>query len=164
MKAGSVCVCVLLTDPLVVLLLLDLLHLIQQLSHSQLQLSQLVLGCDFRVVVGVFSHLNVQMNPLEGEDKPGVSVRGRAGGSQKLLLSQDSHPQLQADGLRLSALLKTSCSVKLSSDETCRSHDPHQGHTHQHLNPDPPAFLLQTEPSWWSWSEGRSDVLLECER
>lgn len=73
MKAGSVCVCVLLTDPLVVLLLLDLLHLVQQLSHSQLQLSQLVLGCDFRVVVGVFSHLNVQMDPLEGEDKPGVS-------------------------------------------------------------------------------------------
>lgn len=79
MKAGSECVCVcvrvLLTHPLVVLLLLDLLHLVQQLSHSQLQLSQLVLGCDLRVVVGVFSHLDVQMDPLEGEDKPGVSVR-----------------------------------------------------------------------------------------
>lgn len=68
-------ICVLLTDPLVVLLLLDLLHLVQELSHSQLQLRQLVLSCDFRVVVGVFSHLNVQMDPLE-EENSAVSVTG----------------------------------------------------------------------------------------
>lgn len=59
---------VLLTHPLVVLLLLDLLHLVQELAHSQLQLSQLVLGGDFGVVVGVLSHLNVQVDPLEGEE------------------------------------------------------------------------------------------------
>lgn len=53
-----------LTDPLVVLLLLDLLHLVQELAHPQLQLTQLVLGGDFRVVVGVFSHLDVQVDPL----------------------------------------------------------------------------------------------------
>lgn len=27
-----------------------------------------------------------------------------------------------------------------------------------------PASLLQTEPSWWSWSASRSDVLQECGR
>lgn len=54
-----------LTHPLVVLLLLDLLHLVQQLPHSQLQLRQLVLCSDFRVVVGVFSNLDVQMDPLQ---------------------------------------------------------------------------------------------------
>lgn len=53
------------SDPLVVLLLLDLLHLVQQLTHTQLQLSQFVFGCNFRVVVGMFSNLNFQMDSLQ---------------------------------------------------------------------------------------------------
>lgn len=82
------CLCVL-TDPLVVLLFLDLLHLVQQLSHSQLQLSQLVLRCDFRVVIGVFSHLNVQMDSLERQETSVVSVTGQAA------VLDTSRPQLQ---------------------------------------------------------------------
>lgn len=54
-----------LTDPLVVLLLLDLVHLLHQLSDSQLQLRQFVLGSDLSVVVGVFAHLDVQVNALQ---------------------------------------------------------------------------------------------------
>lgn len=53
------------TDPLVVLLLLDLVHLLHQLSHSQLQLRQLVFGGDLGVVVGVFTDLDVQVNSLQ---------------------------------------------------------------------------------------------------
>lgn len=62
------------TDPLVVLLLLDLLHLVQQLSDAQLQLGEFVLGGDLRVVVGVFSDLDVQMNPLQRGDTRVVGV------------------------------------------------------------------------------------------
>lgn len=47
------------TDPLVVLLLLDLFDLVQKLSDSQLQLGEFVLSCNFGVVVGMFSNLNV---------------------------------------------------------------------------------------------------------
>lgn len=71
-------VCVV-TDPLIVLLLLDLLHLVQELSHAQLQLRQLVLGCDFRVVIGVFSHLDVQMDSLEHQETGAGSETGPAG-------------------------------------------------------------------------------------
>lgn len=53
------------TDPLVVLLLLDLVHLLHQLSHSQLQLCQLVLGGNLSVIVGVLAHLYVQVDPLQ---------------------------------------------------------------------------------------------------
>lgn len=53
------------TDPLVVLLLLDLVHLLHQLSHSELQLCQLVFGGDLGVVVGVFTDLDVQVNSLQ---------------------------------------------------------------------------------------------------
>ena len=42
---------------LIVLLLRDLLHLVEQLSHAQLQLRQLVLGSDLSVVIRVFAHL-----------------------------------------------------------------------------------------------------------
>lgn len=53
------------TDPLVVLLLLDLVDLLHQLSHSELQLRQFVFGGDLGVVVGVFAHLDVQVNSLQ---------------------------------------------------------------------------------------------------
>lgn len=56
------------TYPLVILLFLDLLHLIQKLSDPQLQFRQLVLGCNFWVVVGVFTHLNVQMDSLRRKE------------------------------------------------------------------------------------------------
>ena len=62
------------TDPLVVLLLLDLLHLVQQLSDSQLQLGEFVLRCDFRIVVGVFSHLNIQMHSLQHQENSQVEI------------------------------------------------------------------------------------------
>lgn len=52
-------------DPLIVLLLLDLFNLIKQLSNSQLELSEFVLGCNFRVVVGMFSNLNIEMHSLQ---------------------------------------------------------------------------------------------------
>lgn len=55
------------TYPLVVLLFLDLLHLLHQLSHSELQLTQLVFGSNFCIVVGMFSHLDVQVNSLRTE-------------------------------------------------------------------------------------------------
>lgn len=45
--------------PLVILLLLDLLHLIKQLASSELQLSQLILGSDLGVVVGMLPTLDV---------------------------------------------------------------------------------------------------------
>lgn len=53
------------TDPLIVLLLLDLVHLLHQLSDSQLQLWQFVFGGNLSIVVGVFAHLDVQVNPLQ---------------------------------------------------------------------------------------------------
>lgn len=52
----------LLAIPLVVLFLLDLFNLVQQLSDSQLQLREFVFSCNFRVVVGMFSNLNIQMH------------------------------------------------------------------------------------------------------
>lgn len=56
------------TDPLVVLLLLDLFHLVQKLSDSQLQFGEFVFSCNFRVVVGMFSDLNIQMHSLQHWD------------------------------------------------------------------------------------------------
>lgn len=53
------------TDPLVILLFVDLVHLLHQLSHSQLQFCQLVFGGYLGVVVGVFAHLDVQVNSLQ---------------------------------------------------------------------------------------------------
>ena len=47
----------LLPVPLVVLLLRDLLHLVQQLPHTQLELRQLLLLGHVGVVYGVFSDL-----------------------------------------------------------------------------------------------------------
>lgn len=47
------------TIPLVILLLLDLFHLIKQLAGSELQLGQFILGSNLRVVVGMFSNLDV---------------------------------------------------------------------------------------------------------
>lgn len=52
------------TDPLVVLLLLDLVHLLHQLPYSHLQFRQLVFSGDLGVVVGVLAHLDVQVDPL----------------------------------------------------------------------------------------------------
>uniref|UniRef100_A0A8D8S0K7 Uncharacterized protein n=1 Tax=Cacopsylla melanoneura TaxID=428564 RepID=A0A8D8S0K7_9HEMI len=46
---------------LIVLLLGDLIYLVQQLSHSQLQLGQFVFLRNLSVVNSVFAHLNVQM-------------------------------------------------------------------------------------------------------
>ena len=62
------------TDPLVVLLLLDLFDLVQELSDSQLQLGEFVLSCDFRVVVGMFSDLNIQMHSLQHMIKQTVEI------------------------------------------------------------------------------------------
>jgi len=44
---------------LIILLLRDLLDLVQQLPHSQLQLRQLILGRDLSVIVRMFTNLNV---------------------------------------------------------------------------------------------------------
>lgn len=52
------------THPLIVLLFLDLIHLLHQLSHPQLQLRQLVFGCDFCIVVCMLTNLDVQVNTL----------------------------------------------------------------------------------------------------
>lgn len=45
--------------PLVILLLLNLFHLIKQLAGSELQLGQLILGSNLRVVVGMLPNLYV---------------------------------------------------------------------------------------------------------
>lgn len=62
------------THPLVVLLLLDLLHLLHQLSHSQLQLAQLVFGSDFCIVVRMLTYLDIKVNSL-GMEKRDMGVR-----------------------------------------------------------------------------------------
>lgn len=60
--------------PLVILLLLDLFHLIQQLASSELELGQFVLGSDLGVVVGMLPNLDVQVHALQrkgvGAPKP----------------------------------------------------------------------------------------------
>lgn len=68
------------TDPLVVLLLLNLVHLLHQLPHSQLQLRQLVLGGNLGVVVGVLAHLYVQVDPLRRRGSEKEEEGGRKGG------------------------------------------------------------------------------------
>lgn len=45
--------------PLVILLLLDLFHLVKQLAGPELQLGQLVLGSNLRVVVGMLPDLDI---------------------------------------------------------------------------------------------------------
>lgn len=147
--------CVLLTDPLVVLLLLDLLHLVQQLAHSQLQLRQLVLSCDFRVVVGVFSHLNVQVDSLEDEESSAVSMRARAGGSET--------PTAFNSGTCSSSLW--SPEETPFTDETCRSYDLHQGHA-QHIRSmkQPDGLRAVTpEPSPTSFPPANRAILVELE-
>lgn len=57
------------TYPLIVLLFLDLIHLLHQLSHPQLQLRQLVFGSDFCIVVCMLTNLDVQVNTLYGKFK-----------------------------------------------------------------------------------------------
>lgn len=57
------------TNPLIVLLLGDLVDLVQQLPHPQLQLSQLVLLRYRRVVDSVLAYLDVQVNSLNSTTK-----------------------------------------------------------------------------------------------
>lgn len=52
------------TYSLVVLLLLDLIDLLHQLAHSQLQLGQLVFRSDLCIVIRMLANLDVQMNSL----------------------------------------------------------------------------------------------------
>lgn len=52
------------THSLIVLLLLDLIDLLHQLAHPELQLGQLVFGCNLCIVICVLSHLDVQVNAL----------------------------------------------------------------------------------------------------
>ena len=56
----------LLSISLVVLLLRDLLHLVQQLPHAQLQLRQLLLLGHVGVVDGVLTHLDVEVDSQLG--------------------------------------------------------------------------------------------------
>ena len=56
----------LLPVPLVVLLLRDLLHLVQQLPHSQLQLGQLLLLSHVGVVDGVLPDLQTRITSDSG--------------------------------------------------------------------------------------------------
>ena len=56
----------LLAVALVVLLLRDLLHLVQQLPHAQLQLRQLLLLGHVGVVDGVLTHLDVEVDSQLG--------------------------------------------------------------------------------------------------
>ncbi len=49
------------------LLLGDLFNLVKQLSHPQLQLTELLLGCYLRVVDRMLSYQDVQVDPLHGE-------------------------------------------------------------------------------------------------
>lgn len=53
------------TNPLIILLLGDLVDLIDKLSHSQLQISQLVLGGDLFVVLSMFASLYLEMDSLQ---------------------------------------------------------------------------------------------------
>jgi len=53
------------TDPLVVLFLCYLLHLIEKLPHTKLQLGEFVLGGDLRVVICALTDTQVQMNSLQ---------------------------------------------------------------------------------------------------
>lgn len=52
------------TYSLIVLLLLDLIDLLHQLAHSQLQLGQLVFRGNLGIVVRVLAHLDVKVNSL----------------------------------------------------------------------------------------------------
>lgn len=52
------------THPLIVLFFLNLFHLVQQLSHTQLKLCQFIFSGDFWVVIGMFPHLDVKVHPL----------------------------------------------------------------------------------------------------
>lgn len=49
---------------LIVLLLLDLINLLHQLAHPQLQLSQLVFRSNLCIIICMLAHLDVQMNTL----------------------------------------------------------------------------------------------------
>ena len=51
-----------LPESLVVLFFLDLLDLIEQLSHTKLKFSQFILRCDLRVIVRVLADKNVEVN------------------------------------------------------------------------------------------------------
>lgn len=63
--------------PLVILLLLDLFHLIEQLAGPQLQLCQLVLGSNLWVVVGMLPDLDIQVHTLEGHGVEAPKPQGQ---------------------------------------------------------------------------------------
>lgn len=60
---------------LIVLLFGDLFHLIQQLANANLQLGHFLFLRYIRVVNGMLSHLNVQVNAQLRSTKPGGAVR-----------------------------------------------------------------------------------------
>jgi len=64
----------LLTIALIVLFLGDLLHLIQQLTDSQLELGELLLLSHICVVDGMLADLNVEMHTKLRATKPGCRV------------------------------------------------------------------------------------------
>ena len=66
------------TYALVVLLLVDLVDLIEQLTHAELQLGQLLLAGKLVVVNGVLAHLNVQVHAQVAATEPGSRVRVQA--------------------------------------------------------------------------------------
>lgn len=111
MAAGGGC-----THPLVVLLLLDLLHLVQELSSSQLQLREFVLCCDLRVVVGMFPDLNVQMNSLQSSKATGlfdddVLIVNHSNLFSETICSKDSNRSLT-----------THRAVETTKNWSCQSH------------------------------------------
>jgi len=63
---------------LIVLLLGDLLHLIQQLADAQLQLGQLVFRRDLSVIVRMLANLNVKMDSKLTAAEPGGGIGMKA--------------------------------------------------------------------------------------
>ena len=53
------------SNPLIVLLLGDLFHLVEELADSKLKLRKLLLLSDVSVIDGVFANLDVEMNSLQ---------------------------------------------------------------------------------------------------
>lgn len=116
---GSSAVC---PYPLVILLLLDLFHLVEQLAGPELQLCQLVLGSNLRVVVGMLPDLDIQVHTLEGHGVGAPKPQGQQLSGLQCLSGGASHCLLRT----MAPTPVPGCGTKATSPRLRLWHDGHK--------------------------------------
>lgn len=111
------------TEPLVVLLLGDLVDLVQQLPHTQLQFGELLLLRHAAVVNGVLAHLNVQVHPQLTSAEPAGRVGVEADDVLPGWMRGEAKAALRAVHLRQDGFVLGVANLHVHADAGTRLHE-----------------------------------------